>query len=397
VGTRNLLSKPSFLNTFTGRWYTLPTFTPWPYDPWIQDTPSYGADPIRGPQFGVYRGDGSFNTSNPAPHNLASPRYIPGPGLPVAYDPLWRYTTGIYLGSSATEARFASGLGFVRPDPQGGQPSAHGLQRLTNFPAGFPVNVPDIFVSPEDIVLQSDVDSSKAAGTYSSIVPDLKIGDTNATTGMPTVMNDWKYTWMFTGQQDNPTSGSAFTGSIVVFENRPFSFDPVVAPIPGSGVTSAVAGEVVVEAIFGYTNRVTGGTLGYGISANRSVLLRWPATMADPEVKVGSWIADVTYERNAAEDWQRSTADPATGGAVGSYPYQRCHWYQVAKRNQAAPGQSLPGDPAGVAYREMVVWTDTPLLALTLLRASDGSPYHVNAALVSPYVVNVFSRTFHSK
>src|SRR3954451_23479206 len=40
IEARNLLAKSSFLNALTGPWYTLPVFTPRPYDPWIQDTPS---------------------------------------------------------------------------------------------------------------------------------------------------------------------------------------------------------------------------------------------------------------------------------------------------------------------------------------------------------------------
>jgi hypothetical protein len=45
----------------------------------------------------------------------------------------------------------------------------------------------------------------------------------------------------------------------------------------------------------------------------------------------------------------------------------------------------------------MVVWTTAPLRAFTLLSKSTGNPYHVNAALVSPYVVNVFSRTIYTR
>ena len=33
---------------------------------------------------------------------------------------------------------------------------------------------------------------------------------------------------------------------------------------------------------------------------DRTILLRWPTNMPDPDVKVGGWIADVTYERNQA-------------------------------------------------------------------------------------------------
>jgi hypothetical protein len=43
----------------------------------------------------------------------------------------------------------------------------------------------------------------------------------------------------------------------------------------------------------------------------------------------------------------------------------------------------------------MTVWVVGDLRAFTLL-AADGSPYHVNAAFVSPYVVNVYGRSFEA-
>lgn len=436
--TRDLLNKSSFLNANYAPWYSTstafytPAATPWGYDPWIQDTPSYRGDPIVGPEFGAYRGNGSFNSNFPTPHNKSAPLFIPGPGLPVAYDPLWRQQTQLYPGVTGhPEARFASGIGYVRPDPDGGDPSAHGLQRITNFspyrafgggPYGTmnadgtintgPANpasnaVPAIFVSPDDMVFQSDKDKGTGAGMLSPVVPDLVL-DNSLNLKIP--LNDFKYTWMFTGQQADCTNGTVFTGDIVVFENRPFAVDAVKPPFSDDPI-SVVAGETVVEAIFGYTGKVTTNPAtpkavrGYGSTANRAVLLRWPASMPDPEVKVGSWIADVTYERKASTDLTRRYTDAdngINGGAGAYYPYQRCHWYQIAKRTQPGPGQAFAGDPpvADITYREMTVWVNTPLRALTLLSKSTtpvGSPVHVNAALVSPYVVNVFPRTFYSR
>lgn len=402
VATRNLLTKQSFQHYLSGIYYFSPAYTPFPYDPWLQDTPSYGADPIAGPAFGAYRGYGSFNVKNKAPHDKAAPYdFMMGPGLPVAYDPLWRTATSYFPGA-ATEARFASGIGFVRPDPNPGTgagasslPSAHGLQRVTNIPAGFATNVPEIFVSPEDIVLQSTSDS-QGAGTVSPIVPDLAMGGLHPVTGMRTPQNDWKYSWMFTGYQTTSDNVSAFEGDVVVFENRPFGID---------SATGVVEGETVVEAIFGYTGNVkvgkAGATIGYGTNSGNGILLRWPDTMPDPEVKAGGWIADVTYERNAATDYKRTVADPDSGNAGTRYPYQRCHWYLIAKRTLAGPGQKFAGDPTGIKYREMTVWTTGKLKAFTMLTSStdpltNGSPYHVNAALVSPYVVNVYPRAFVS-
>ena len=416
LGTRNLLSKSSFLNSFSGQWYNKP-FAAVSYDPWVQDTPAYGTSPMSG---GAYRGSGSYTSNGVA---LPAGGFIAGPGLPVAYDPLWRMTTpppvplganpkvGYFLGAPS-EARFASGLGFVRPDPNPanaatGDASAHGLQRLTNFPYVdvFPyVNVAtvnSIFVSPEDMVLQSDSESG-TVGSSSPIVPDLNLVPLKDTPyGLPVIQNDWKYTWMFTGYQADATNGTIFMGDIVIFENRPFAVDPAPTYFTPSLATGGIAaGETVVEAVFGHTNNVTfplgGGPLGYGSKAGRAVLLRWSAAMPDPEIKAGSWIADVTYERNAVEDNQRAVLDPTTGKAGAFYPYQRCHWYQVAKRTEAGPAANKFTGDAAAGMREMTVWTSTQLQAFTLLN-SGGEPYHVNAALVSPYVVNVFQRTIQTR
>jgi hypothetical protein len=381
---RNLLNKSSFLNAYFTPWDNAP-FTPSSYDPFVRDTPAYGASAV-GPPAGVSR--------------------QVGPGLPIAYDPLWRFVTGSYLGGPA-EGRFASGIGFVRNDPDGAPASAWGLQRLTNFnpaltypnapangnPVYFAANtVLSIFVSPEDIVTQSDVGGQNAVGA-STIVPAMQ---QDPVTKQLTYDNDFRFTWMFTGQQSDANNGTVFDGDIVIFENRPFGIDQVNTPL--AGLQYVPAGETVVEAVFGYSTRVlnvlngmviTGlpaGT-GYGQAADRVVLLRWPATMPDPEVKVGSWIADVTYKRNAATEAARWTPP--------DFPYQRCHWYQIIKRTDPGPAIAFSNDPT--SYRSMTVWVSTPLKAQTLMDSSTKQPYYVNAALVCPYVVNVFPRTIYSR
>jgi hypothetical protein len=53
---------------------------------------------------------------------------------------------------------------------------------------------------------------------------------------------------------------------------------------------------------------------------------------------------------------------------------------------------AFAGDPG--PYRYMMVWTGTNLQAKTLLDANTAQPVVLNAALVSPYVVNVYPRTF---
>jgi len=377
-----------------------PTFNLWyysqvesvEYNPLIQDTPAYGADPF-------------------AVNPNAPPAYISvgaaaassgGYGLPFAYDPLWRYQTGYYLdpvGQTAPEARFAAGNtpagSFLRPDPSDqGLASAYGLQRLTNFnrPAVMPsaMMVPSIFVSPEDVVWQEATNPNYTVaflggvvGTPSTVVPDLSIS--KDLYGNPTSTNDWRFSWMITAQQNNSANGAAFEGNIVVFENRPFSID--------NGV---VAGETVVEGVFGASSNVwPQGGPGYGAGADRTVLLRWFATQPDPVVKVGDFIADVTYERSQSVVLSRFFSNNGAGwpNPLNKYewdnlPAQRCFWYQVQKVNPAQYDPAL-----GATFRSMTVYVNRPLDAKTLLDGN-GNPVVLNAALICPYVVNVIPQTF---
>jgi hypothetical protein len=405
ISSRNLLAKMSFLNPLHNPFSISNSVR---YDPWLQDTPAPGQSPV--PLAGGF-------------------------GLPVAYDPLWRASVpnsnyssnpnfnsvGYYpqpIGSDPSEARFGAGLGTVRPDPSGGSPSAHGLQRITNFspfatpPAapsnGFTVLYPNysglgtpnstvagVFVSPEDVVFQSNVDTKGALDQgISTVVPDMSFTGGAATT------NDWRYTWMFTGHQAD-ADGNIFDGEIVIFENRPFSVDPATtqtAPYANQMTTAGiVTGETVVEAVFGFSpNLGPGITTGYGQGADKLVLLRWPNTMPDPDVRIGSWIADVTYERNP----QVANTRFGGGNTLNTnprdpvYPGQRCYWYQIVKRSTAAD-ESAGNGLNQTGFRCMTIWTGTPLNAKTQL--SGGMPVYVNAALVCPYVVNVFPRTIYTR
>ena len=184
--------------------------------------------------------------------------------------------------------------------------------------------VPKIFVSPEDVVWQESSNPNyqvafsggAAVGTPSPVIPDLSLTyDITTTPPTPTYQptNDWRFTWMITAQQTNASNGAAFDGNIVIFENRPFAID-----------NSQVAGENVYEGVFGYSNNVSvpqppvypaGYTSGYGAGADRTVLIRWPATQADPIVKVGDWIADVTYERAQNTVTNRFLTRSALAGA----------------------------------------------------------------------------------
>ena len=413
LGTRNLLSKVSFTDSYISPWYVSPSGA---FDPWVQDTPAYGAGAIDTSKtgadgVGAYSGDTSFPPTRSA-----------GPGLPVAYDPLWRCITGIYpdaLSGTGYETRFGSGIGFVRPDGTTAA-SVHGLQRISNLQANIndvtavpaslssygataatvrqnTLSVMQTFISPEDIVLQDPkgtyIDPNNTPsrlGSPSPVVPDM------TTSGSPE--NDWRFTWFFTGQQSDLSNGTVFDGDVVVCENRPFGLDPVTAPY---GNTYQVTGETVVEAVWGYSTSLgvvvgtdgSGNNIGYGnASSQRTVWLRWPASMPDPDVKVGGFIADVTYERSAAII--------RAGRFPSFYSGQRCHWYQIAKKTEATAETISLGGEVG-AYRRMTVWLTTPLRAQSLLMTPSGggaaTPAHPEAALIMPSVVNVYPRTIYTR
>lgn len=382
IATRNLLSRSSFQDS---GWYVVAGTA---YDPWIQDTPGYGVAWTAG----AYRGFGgtgmapNVQSDLPSGSNPGTP--IPGPGLPVVYDPLWRANTGIYLNTG--EVRFGVGRN-IRTDPGGAAAAAFGLQRITNFTAAFASVVPSIFVSPDDVVFQSsDVrtgpTTATGAGSASPIVPEMYLDPAD---NLYKFQNEWTYTWMFTGRRSDAREGTSYQGDIVISHGRPLAADGTGA----AGDPYFAAGEPVVEAVYGYSKNIRvapggSGPVGYG-TADRVVLLRWPATVPDPEIKVGGWIADVTYERVKQIDFDRQVAVAPSGI---TYPNQRCHWYQVVKKSLPDVAEDF-GEGVG-AYRSMTVVVGSNLQAKTPMTISTGFPLHVNVALVSPYVVSVFPKTF---
>jgi hypothetical protein len=442
VISRSLLSNSSFavmdfLNTAAGvnNWYTSATSL---YNPFVQDTPSYGGDWPGGAYAGL-GGTGAPPFTQPivnginALNNQPNDPPINGPGLPFAYDPLWRYQTvnanntqangaglpagGYYpfdppgaAANFAFEARFGSGIGFLRNDLDGNPPSAYGLQRISNFnrPSIMAASqaVPTIFVSPEDVVWQdatnqnyliagnvvsiaSNTATPGVGGAPSPVLPDLSIAPFQP-------VNDYRYSWIVTAQLTNATNEAVFDGNVVIYENRSFAISSVTGPY---GATYQVDGETVVEAIFGHGGNINGG--GYATGADRTVLLRWEASLPDPVVKAGDWIADVTYERVLATVQTRwwgtnvpvGVANPSNNGEWDNLPAQRCIWYQVQKVLPAGP------DPYGVGanpLRSMVVYVNQPLQSKTRLSAA-GTPVVMNAALIAPQVVNVIPQTFFAR
>lgn len=377
IAGRGLMYKPAFQSSWYGLFDYNPAngnraqARPVPYDPFTYDPLS----PLDPTQLG-----GVMRTL--------------GAGLPIAYDPLWWQIVGRSTGGqvrpTTTAARFAAGQGFVRDDPSGGTPSAYGLQRLTNFLTTIVSDEPvaSVFASVDDLVLMTDgsvqggLTMPSLTETGSPVLPQLTTSGVAGSLGTPLV--DLSYSWLFTGQQVDVTNGKVFSGDVVVCQNRPFALDTVTDPIKGGSIQVA-AGETVVEGVFGY-GPPAGSDPGYS-NNNTTVLLRWPATMPDPDVRIGGWIADVTYERV-------QTVNDARFGLPGSYPGQRCHWYRIANRTDAGPGLSFSGDPG--PYRQMTLTVTTPVRSRTPMTTSGGvvQPAAVNAALVAPSVVNVFPRTF---
>jgi hypothetical protein len=424
LNTHNLLAQFSFTNALISPWYQSPGmpagFTS--YNPWVQDTP-------------FFMGNWAIidaTTSPPSVSTYLGVNNSVGSGLPVAYDPLWRanasnpfpsgtaanpaYLNGIGNGigvyedlsgtQPASEARFGSGINFLRNDPDGGTASAYGLQRLTNFRPDIPGTAPPVrnkandgiilntFVSHEDIIMQEAkaqyTDPNNAnlkVAAPSTVVPDLSGGPAVS----PSVVNDWRYTWMFTGVQADVSNGTVFTGDVVVFENRQFGYDQIRTP--SGGTAYQATGETVVEAVWGYTTTAPPVTVPpyppYGLGVSRQVLLRWPATMPDPDVHVGGWIADVTYERVQDNENLRTQR---------VYPLQRCEWYQIAKRTDPGAGASWSTD-GRLAYRSIMVWVSTPVRDRTPMNflTTPIQPLHVEAALIAPSVVSVFPKTVYTR
>jgi type II secretory pathway pseudopilin PulG len=411
-------------------WFSTPNAGPYP--PLTQDTPSYYGDWIN-------------NSTNPPTYlgaNATGTNLVPrsGPGLPFAYDPLWRYQTistangtpGYYMGDTY-EARFASGIGFIRTDSDGGLPSAHGLQRLTNFNRPFVMNgavevpimpaalyVPNIFVSQEDLVWQDPkvntytLNGSGAIPVLgpSPVLPDLSPPTGSTAGGTPSL--DWRFSWMFTGQETSSGNSSCFDGNIVIFEARQFGIQiPSNVPYPpgANNLGYQVDGETVVEGVFGYSNNVVSplgnGKPGYGSAADRTVLLRWSDQVPDPVVRVGDWIADVTYERQFAVvqsrflNYPQNNPNLQVGGLQNpsdnlewdNLPAQRCFWYQVQKVVPASP------DPNVTGTRSMTVYVNRSLVARTVLtQGTNGpTPLFLNAALIAPNVVNVIPQTIFTR
>ncbi len=437
--TRNLLAKSSFTNVVSNPWYASSAAVVFgpnniSYDPWTQDLSSYLVS--------VPTNLGVFKTT--------------GPGLPVCYDPFFRAfatnpngppdisvntTPGVYPGAPWGEARFGYGP-FLKS-------GADGLQRITNFDMTMPPRgtygasskavpptlansgpnllyhtrmldtVSSIFASPDDVVTYAS-EGTQAASGKSPLIPDLYLNP--VTPLVPSITRDFSYTWFFTGLQTDASNPNQYDGSIVVCNNRPLAVD--VVTLPNGASTYAVAGETTVGAIWGYgtvlAKTFPAQTQGYAAGADRTVLLYWPAAIEDPEVKVGQWICDVTYERLLGNSSLHTSAAQTIANAVEGqqflfpnknipdfpvYEAQRCLWYQVIKRSDISQIDPSTGKPIvilGTNVRTMTVQVGGTLRAKTMLHAAASSslplePVYSEAALIMPSVVNVFPKSISTR
>jgi hypothetical protein len=127
--------------------------------------------------------------------------------------------------------------------------------------------------------------------------------------------------------------------------------------------------------------------------------------MADPVVRPGDWIADVTYERQQQVvltrflSWTQGYGNnPNAPGGLPNFankyewdnlPAQRCYWYQVQKVGTPATDATVPNSPN---HRSVVVFVNQNLISRTVLQTG-GQPAYVNAALIAPNVINVIPQT----
>ncbi len=393
--TRDLLNRYSFAATLSATGLTGGTL----FDPWSTDVIGLsGAIPLA---------------------DTISVDNATGFGIPVVccYDPLF-WSNLAYTQSPAfsnvsqlvrPELRFGRAFGNdLRNDPDGSRPSAFGLPRLTNIwpalaapgmgPSMGNINaVASIFVSQDDPLFpEFENDALPTGGRQNPILPLM--GDSNM--GLY-AMNEWEYSWVFTGKSRDR---NVFEGDMVVFHKRQLYVNTDL-----NNAVTGVSGERVVEGIFGLGTvplTINGGQLGYASGLSRKVLLMWPKVddAERPDLRVGSWIADVTYEASQSVTLTRFLRDfDSDGRPDAEQSGQRCHWYRVVQKSEVTtPSAANPGygTTYDTTHEAMVVTVDRPVVSKTLLQRAGGggyAPVHVNVALIAPEVVAVFPITLEGR
>jgi prepilin-type N-terminal cleavage/methylation domain-containing protein len=396
--TRDLLSRYSFAATLNASGVTGGNL----FDPWTKDIQAL------------------YDKANAA--NVIEIQTATGFGIPIVccYDPLF-YSNLAYTNSPAfsnvsqlVDPKFRFGRAFgndLRSDPDGSRASGFGLPRLTNiWPAlaastlpsiGNINSVASIFVSQDDAVFPDFeneanpkiIDPKSAVTRQNPILPLVD----NASTGAYS-LNDWDYSWIFTGKSRDR---NVFEGDMVIYNKRQFG----VSTDSNNAVTG-ISGERVVEGIFGLGSvpmTTNNGTMGYAAGKSRKVLLMWPKIdgAERPEIKIGGWIADVTYEPYLNTTVSRFMQDfDGDGRPDVEHPGQRCHWYRIVQRSEVTdPYVADPGLSGLTNMEAMIVTVDRPVVSKTLLKKSGAGyqPVHVNAALIAPEVVAVFPITLEGR
>ena len=417
--TRDLLSRYSFAATLNASgttsgnvyntWCNLVNRPPFSlFDPWSTDIQA------------LYEINKNGSASNAA--NVIQVQTSTGFGIPIVccYDPLF-YSNLAYTQSPAfanvaqlVDPKFRFGRAFgndLRSDPDGSRASGFGLPRLTNiWPAlaastlpsiGNINSVASIFVSQDDAVFPDFENEAnpKIIDPKSPITrqnPILPLVD-NASTGAYS-LNDWDYSWIFTGKSRDR---NVFEGDMVIYNKRQFGVN-----MDASNAVTGISGERVVEGIFGLGSvpmTTNNGTMGYAAGKSRKVLLMWPKIdgAERPEIKIGGWIADVTYEPYLSTTVSRFMQDfDGDGRPDVDHPGQRCHWYRIVQRSEVTdPVVADPGLSGLTNMEAMIVTVDRPVVSKTLLKKNGAGyqPVHVNAALIAPEVVAVFPITLEGR
>jgi len=396
--TRDLLSRYSFAATLNASGVTGGNL----FDPWTKDIQAL------------------YDKANAA--NVIEIQTATGFGIPIVccYDPLF-YSNLAYTQSPAfanvaqlVDPKFRFGRAFgndLRSDPDGSRASGFGLPRLTNiWPAlaastlpsiGNINSVASIFVSQDDAVFPDFENEAnpKIIDPKSPITrqnPILPLVDNSASGAYS--MNDWDYSWIFTGKSRDR---NVFEGDMVIYNKRQFGVN-----MDASNAVTGISGERVVEGIFGLGSvpmTTNNGTMGYAAGKSRKVLLMWPKIdgAERPEIKIGGWIADVTYEPYLSTTVSRFMQDfDGDGRPDVDHPGQRCHWYRIVQRSEVTdPVVADPGLSGLTNMEAMIVTVDRPVVSKTLLKKNGAGyqPVHVNAALIAPEVVAVFPITLEGR
>ena len=362
-----------------------------------------------------------------------------GPGLPFAYDPLWRYQTvstangtpGYYLGDTVSRPGSAPGSAFIRPDPRttatarpartacSGSPTSTGpTSRSTTVVPIMPASlfVPSIFVSQEDVVWQEpnamqhlhgrrqlERPDTSPSPRPSPVIPDLSIVAARAAAvARLALLLD-----VHRPAEPTPATRRRFDGNIVIFENRPFGIQPpstcrtrrdAPADLPGRR-RDRRRGDLRLQRQR-HRRPADHGRRATATGADRTVLLRWPTTMPDPVVKVGDWIADVTYERQPGRRLSAvaSTADqshrraasrtrPTTASGTTCRPSAASG---TRSRRSCRPATDPDARPI------IARWLSTSTRSLQARTRPDRATARrscINAALIAPNVVNVIPQT----